>query len=62
MELAADRLDREVIVGIGGAVAGGAIADFEINDILLRLVDEMVGVAGLIPRTCPASSACGPRL
>src|SRR5271168_4051168 len=42
---AVDRDDREVIVGIGDRVAVGAIANLEIDDVLIGFVDQVMGVA-----------------
>ena len=44
--LAVDRHHGEVVVRVVHRVARGAIADFEIDDILAGLVDETMGVAG----------------
>jgi hypothetical protein len=43
--LAIDRHDREVVVGIAHSVAGGAIADFEIDDVRACFTDEAMGIA-----------------
>src|SRR5271166_3367308 len=43
--LAVDGYGREIIVGIDHAVIGRPVADFEIDDVLIRFVNEVMRVA-----------------
>jgi hypothetical protein len=45
LPLAIDCRDLEVVVGVGHGIASGAIADFEIDDVVASLVHEAMGVA-----------------
>ena len=47
--LAVDRHDREIVVRVVHRVASGAVADLEIEDVLVRLVDQMVRIARVLP-------------
>src|SRR5262245_15766940 len=50
----------EIIIGIGCAVAGRAIADLEIDDVLVPVIDEMMPVPGsrLEPRAHAGLQLC----